>query len=115
MSKKQYLASGVLHCGKLYRNAIVAIDGDKVTLRPFVGEEAGTVFVSGIIVVCRHAMLTERHIATLTAMVKNASTFDAAADAVVDYVATNNLCLTSAHDSAYEHTEAPELLILSRK
>jgi hypothetical protein len=123
MRKKQYLANGVLHCGRLYRNAIVAIDGDEVTLRPFAGEEAGTVFVSGIIVVCRRTMLTTEHVATLTEMVKSAPTFAAAAIAAADYVAASNLYLfpesftapSSAPFTAAGHDGAPELVIIPRK
>lgn len=108
MSNIQYLALGVLHQGQLYRNSIVSLVADQVVIRPFDGEVAQTIFVSGLVAVCASSRLTPGHRRALSLRVQDAPLLDRAILRADRYLTSNSLYLDDPPD-------LPSLLILPRK
>ncbi|WP_295728952.1 hypothetical protein [uncultured Muribaculum sp.] len=110
MSNIQYLALGVLHRGKLYRNSIVSLVAGRVVIQPFDGEVAQTVFVSGLVAVCDSSRLTSGHRRALTLRVQDAPLLDRAVLRADRYLTSNSLYLGEASEAS-----TPVLLLLPRK
>lgn len=93
----RYFALAVVGQGRVGRNCVVeALADGSVAVRPFSGEEAVTVGVSGIVAVCNGERLTVDDRAALTALVAGAPTLDRAIAAASAYLAAHGLYLAAA-------------------
>lgn len=104
-----YLAQGVLHNGRLYRNSIVYISsGDKVVIKPFSMEEPSTVFVSGIVAICAISRVNDSHRKALDYIVKGADLMEKAFIRAARYLDSHQLYIADSADK-------PCLILLPRK
>ncbi|MDE6192185.1 MAG: hypothetical protein K2G47_11300 [Muribaculum sp.] len=102
----RYLAHAVMHGGKVYRQSIVELDGERVTVSRFDGEIHSTVFVSGIIVVAPQERVTTVNVDQMKRILGRAELIEEAIKRISRYVSMRNLAVGDG--------EKPTLVILQR-
>ncbi len=102
----RYLAHAVIHSGKVFRQSIVQLDGDTVTVTRFDGEIHSTVFVSGIIVVVPEERVTTVNVDQMKRIMGRASLVEQAIKRVAHYAEARGLAVAPG--------EKPSLVILQR-
>ena len=109
--RRRYLAHAILHNGQVCRTSVAGIDAcGGVSVEKFDGETPGTIFVSGIVCVCRADRLTEFDRKTLARIVQTSNLVESAIRRAKEYMSDKGLYMNSCTTES-----APLLLPLDRK
>lgn len=92
MLVKNYLAHIVLFNGEVWRNSVVDLRGEIVSISEFKRETAFTVFISGVVVVC-NCNLNDEHRESLRSIVDHGG--EEMIDKLLLYMKSHNLDLTT--------------------
>lgn len=102
----RYLAHAVIYQGVVYRQSIVTIDGDSVSVARFNGETHSTTFFPGIIVVAPSERLTTVNVDQLKRIMNRSELIEDAIRLTSRYVRARNLLIADR--------ETPRLILLPR-
>ena len=109
---KRVFAHYILYEGQIYKNTILEIRDSNIRLFPFKEEIAGTVFFSGIILVC-NVDISRTHLCSLLKIYKSSQDFSMKSEEIRCYLKDNNLYPVSKSKMAILFYEAEQLTLMS--